>query len=178
MTAGSLVAHGLAYRLVAPDPDARVDLLARTGHGYLEAAPFVLGACLAFLLAGLAAHASRGFLRRAPARAPAWPLALLPLLGFACQEHLERLAATGDLPFSAATEPTFLVGLALQLPFALVALVAARVLGRAAEVVGRALAPALPRPALRPRTATRPVVALLPNAPRLAAAQSGRAPPR
>jgi hypothetical protein len=178
MTAGSLLAHGLAYRLVAPQSGARADLLDRTGHGYLEAAPFILGACLAFVLAGLAAHASRGS-RRAPARAPAWPLALLPLLGFACQEHLERLVATGELPFSAVTEPTFLVGLALQLPFALAALLAARLLGRAAEALGWALTGVtLPQPALRASPSRQPVVALLPNGPRLAAAHSGRAPPR
>jgi hypothetical protein len=178
MTAGSLVAHGLAYRIVAPQPDVRLDLLDRTGHAYLEAAPFVLGICLALLLAGIAAQVARA-LRRGSRSAPAaWPLAALPLLGFVLQEHLERLAATGDVPLAAVSEPTFLVGLALQLPFALAALVAARILGRAAEAVGRALATAAPpRLAARPGAVRRPVVALLPNAPRLAYAHSGRAPP-
>jgi hypothetical protein len=176
MTAGSLTAHALAYRIVEPDSSLRLDLLARTGHGYLASAPLLLGAALAVALAGLAAHAVGARRGRPPAQPAAWPLALLPPLGFMFQEHLERLVASGDMPLAAVTEPTFLVGLLLQLPFALVALVAARALGRAAEALGRA--PKTPqRPGLRPGVVPRPVVALLPNAPRLAAAHSGRAPP-
>ncbi len=176
MTAGSLTAHALAYRIVEPDSATRVDLLAKTGHGYLASAPLLLGAALAVAIAGLAAHAVGARRGRSPAQPAAWPLALLPVLGFAFQEHLERLVASGDLPLAAVTEPTFLVGLLLQLPFALVALVAARALGRAAEALGRALKTPQ-RLGLSPGVAPRPVVAFLPNAPRLAAAHSGRAPP-
>jgi len=176
MTAGSLTAHALAYRIVEPDSATRADLLTQTGHGYLASAPLLLGAALAVALAGLAAHASGALRGRPAAQPPAWPLALLPVLGFVFQEHLERLVAWGDLPLAAVTEPTFLVGLLLQLPFALAALVVARALSRAAEALGRALRTP-PRRSARPRDARRPVVALLPNAPRLAAAHSGRGPP-
>ncbi len=112
MTAGSLTAHALAYRIVEPDSATRGDLLARTGHGYLAATPFLLGATLAVALAGLAAHAVGARRGRSPAQPAAWPLALLPPLGFMFQEHLERLVASGDLPLAAVAEPTFLVGLA------------------------------------------------------------------
>ena len=37
--AGSQVAHALAYRFVDRDPGARAELLATTGHQYLEYAP-------------------------------------------------------------------------------------------------------------------------------------------
>lgn len=178
VTAGSLTAHALAYQLVEPSPYARLDLLDRTGHGYLAAAPFVLGVCLAFVVAGLAAHAIAA-VRRRPLEPPAaWPLALLPLLGFAFQEHLERLVATGDLPLGAAAEPSFLVGLALQLPFALAGLLAARLLGRAAEALGRALAgPPSSAPRLRPGAVARAVDAVLPPLAALAVPGSERGPP-
>ncbi len=100
--------------------------------------PFLLGVCLAFLAAGLLAVASRA--RRGASTAPAtWPLALVAPAGFAAQEHLERLAATGSFPAELAMQPGFLAGLALQLPFALLAVLAARWLGRGAEAVGRAI---------------------------------------
>jgi hypothetical protein len=178
MTAGSLTAHGLAYRLAVPDPAVRAQLLRGSGHGYLAAAPFVLGICLALVLAGIAAYAARAA-RGAPAgRAASWPLALLPLLGFAFQEHLERLLA-GQAALDLASDPVFLVGLALQLPFALLALAAARAFGRAAETLGRALAPGRPQ-RLRPRPeAVRPGTEIVigPRPP-LALARSERGPPR
>ena len=44
MTAGSLTAHALAYRIVEPDSATRGDLLAKSGHGYLASAPLLLRA--------------------------------------------------------------------------------------------------------------------------------------
>ena len=176
MTVGSLAAHELAYRLVEPGAGARADLLGGTGHAYLEATPFLLGTAGAFVAAGLLAlarNARRGGRAHAPA---AWPVALLPVLGFAVQEHAERIGSDVS-PLAAVAEPTFAVGLALQLPFALLALLAARWLGRAAEAAGRALQ--VP-PASRPRACPdlpRPGAALLlAAAPALSPAR-GRAPP-
>ena len=65
------------------------------------------------------------------------------------QEFLERSLHLGTFAWQTAFAPTFLPGLALQLPFALVAYVAARLLLRAAERAGRAFAPARP-PVRRP----------------------------
>jgi hypothetical protein len=178
VTVGSLSAHALVYRIVEPEPDARATLLETTGHGYLSATPFLLGTCLAFLVSGLLAVVLRS--RRGTATTPAsWPLALLAPLGFAAQEHLERLVATGSFPSELPAQPTFLVGLALQLPFALAALLAARWLGRAAEAVGRAIAiPAAtpPRPGASAPGAVATVV--LPPRPALASGRSVRGPPR
>jgi hypothetical protein len=148
MSIGSLAAHSLAYRLVEPDAGARAEALAGTGHGYLAYAPFLVASALAVVAAALAAAAVRGA-RGTPITAPStWQLALLPPLGFALQEHLERIASGSGVGHLLA-EPAFLVGLALQLPFALVALLAARELTRAAASLGRALTHAQPAPRRR-----------------------------
>jgi hypothetical protein len=62
------------------------------------------------------------------------------------QELLERLLHTGHLPWATVLQPAFLIGLALQLPFALAALLLAWALDSAAQAVGDALA-SRPRPA-------------------------------
>jgi len=88
---------------------------------------------------------------------------LLPLVGFSVQEHLERVIHLGEIPTAAAIEPTFLLGLALQLPFALAAFALARLLLRAADHVGRALRARPPHPRVRPRGhAVRPRPVALP----------------
>jgi hypothetical protein len=56
------------------------------------------------------------------------------------QEVLELSLHTGSFGWRALAAPTFVPGLLLQLPFALAAYVAARLLLRAARAVGRALA--------------------------------------
>ena len=177
VTAGSLVSHALAYRIAEPAPTARAGLLQTTGHGYMAAAPFFLAVGIAFLAAGLLSIGARSR-RGAATPPPAWPLALVAPLGFALQEHLERLVATGSFPVELVAQPVFLTGLALQLPFALIAVLAARWLSRAAEAVGRALAgspPALPR---SPVACHSFVDAVLPRRPALATGWGVRGPPR
>ncbi|HVP75439.1 MAG TPA: hypothetical protein VMS63_05400 [Gaiellaceae bacterium] len=144
LLAGSQAAHLLAYRWVYPEAHVRLEALVSTGHGYLSHLPLVLGvgsaiASLSLLLS--AVDAARG----RPARAlPAWAFALLPPLAFVLQEFLERSLHLGAFAWQTAFAPTFLPGLALQLPFALAAYVAARLLLRAVERAGRALAPVRP----------------------------------
>jgi hypothetical protein len=141
MAAGSLLAHSLAYALVEPGDAARARLLQSTGHGYLAAAPVVLAGAAALGLAAIVAYVVRAR-RGGTSPLPAWPLALVPLAGFALQEQAERLAIGAQLD---AFEPTFLVGLALQLPFSLAAVLVARRLARVAESLGRRLAVAPPQ---------------------------------
>ncbi len=177
MTVGSLAAHVLAYRIVEPGAAQRAADLAATGHGYLAYAPAAVAGCVALLLAALAGHSVQAVRRRPPARVP-WQIALVPLLGFAVQEHLERLLAAGNASVLPIAEPTFLVGLVLQLPFALAALVLARLLLRTAERIGQALAQ--PRAQIL-RSALEvldlpPLV--LPRVRPLAFGTSGRGPPR
>ena len=163
MVAGSFSAHELSYWLIAPDPLVRAHMLEASGHGYLARAPLVLGVLGALLVAALVlrvAGSRRGAAATAVAR---WPFFLLPLVGFSLQEHLERFLHLGELPTAAAIEPTFLVGLALQLPFALAALVLARLLLRAADRVGNALRARHSQPYARPlQHAIRPCSAVLP----------------
>jgi hypothetical protein len=145
MTVGSLAAHSVAYRFVETDADPSAEALAATGHGYLGYAPFLVASALAIgaaVLVSVVVRAARGSL---PAPRSVWQLALLPPLAFVLQEYLERLAAGGEIGDLLA-QPTFLVGLALQVPFAAAALLAARTLTRAAVSLGAALAPT--RPAL------------------------------
>lgn len=160
---GTEAAHALAYRVVYPEAHTRI--LLQTGHGYLSWLPLALAVAGAVALAALgvaAVDAARG----RPARdLPAWAFALLPPATFAIQEMLELSLHTGRFGWHAVLAPTFLPGLSLQLPLALAAYVAARLLLKTAERIGRALAqprtlpahsPLLPAPratALRSRVA-------------------------
>ncbi len=178
MLAGSQAAHVLAYRWVYPQAGVRLDALVRTGHGYMSLLPFafaVAAAVVALSLVAAAADAARGR-RASPLRA--WAFALLPLVGFAVQEHVERWLYSGVVPWHEALAPTFLPGLALELPFAALAYLAARLLLRTAERVGRALAPAAPP---RPRAVLPlPVpaaAALPPHPPLVSRGLAKRGPP-
>jgi hypothetical protein len=109
--AGILTAHALAYALTGTEPGAM--------HEYLAHAPQVVTVLATIGLVGLALQ-ERGVGRRSFAF-----FALLAPLGFAFQEHLERLAHTGEVPWLLTT-PSFLVGLALQIPVALLCVAVAR----------------------------------------------------
>jgi hypothetical protein len=148
MLGGLLAGHALGYRLAISDPHARADALAHSGHGYFSYVPFALSVCLGVLLAGLALQAISGF-RGEPRRPATSPLiVLLPPVAFVVQEILERFVHGGHVPWTTAVQPSFLIGLALQLPFALAALLLAWALDSAARAIGTALASA-PRPAFQ-----------------------------
>jgi hypothetical protein len=144
--AGSQVAHLLTYRLVAPNADQRAHLLADTGHAYMAHLPLGLALCTVVVLFALVG--TRGARPGQASGLAAWHFALIAPLVFCCQEHFERLLHDGSFPFDAVLQRTFLVGLALQLPFALAAYVLARLLLRAARAVtallSRRCSPVLP----------------------------------
>jgi hypothetical protein len=128
--AGVLAGHELAYRITGT-PEG-------TAHDYLSHAPQVV---LVLVAIGLAT-ARIGTRVRIPA---AWQLPLAAVSTFVVQEHVERLVHTGSVPWL-LTSPVFLVGLALQLPIALVArLVSRGVLGALAGPL-RSRARRVPRP--------------------------------
>lgn len=136
MVSGSQVAHTFAYRLVYPEAHVRLRDLLQTGHGYMSYAPFVAGVGGATELVAfvwILVTAVRG--RRASRLPPPWAFALLPPLAFLLQEVLERWLLVGSFPWWAFLQPTFAVGLALQLPFALLAYLLARLLLGAARTV-------------------------------------------
>ncbi|HEY2544286.1 MAG TPA: hypothetical protein VGH92_14695 [Gaiellaceae bacterium] len=175
MLGGSQLAHALAYRIAYPQAHVRVLRMLATGHSYFTRFPLLLaaaGACLLVSLVVTAADAARG---RTPRSLPAWAFALLPPLAFALQETLELSLHTGVFAWRAVLAPTFAPGLLLQLPLALIMYIVARSLLRAAERIGRALAP--PHATA---TAAR-AFALAPTAPRVrlvSGRRLARAPPR
>ena len=139
MLGGIEAAHALAYRLVYPQLHARV--LLATGHAYLAWLPLLLGVSGALALSALVAAAVDAAYGRSPRELPAWAFAVVPPVAFVLQEVLELSLHLGTFGWQAVLAPTFLPGLALQVPLALLAYIAARLLLRTAERLGRALAP-------------------------------------
>jgi hypothetical protein len=172
LVVGWLTAHDVAYHLVVPDARARAEALAISGHGYLAHAPLAIALCLTVALGGVATRLADGHGRAVPAA-----VATLPPAGFCVQELLER-ALSGDPGWLAVVgQPVFLVGLLLQLPLAVAALVVAAALTRAADAVRLARSrPAAGAPRLPQLLAPRFTV-LLPPRPALASRAAGRAPP-
>jgi len=140
MLVGVEAAHALAYRIVFPEASLRGAVLAATGHAYAAWLPLVLALGGAVAIVGMVAAVADvvrgGNVRELGAGA----FAALPPLAFALQELLELSLHTGHVAWHAFAEPTFVPGLALQLPFALLAFVVARLLLRVAVKVGRILA--------------------------------------
>jgi hypothetical protein len=174
-------AHSLAYVLVEPRAEHRDEHLAETGHTQLIDVPVVAACALTLVLAGFALAVHDGVRDRARGRLPLWPLALLPPVGFAVQEHLERLIASNAFPIDAALEPTFALGLALQLPFAAMGVLVARfvlgfgyALGRRATLRNAVQLPVWETAANIPARPD-PVLA---RRPVLASSHGQRAPPR
>ena len=155
--AGALAAHALAYRLTGTSPGP--------AHDYLEHGPQVVAVLASLGLVGLALQ------ERSSSRHSTWWFAPLAPLGFACQEHVERLAHTGHMPWLLTT-PVFLLGLLLQLPVALTCVLVVRRVAGTLAGLGR------PR-GVRPGAAWLPLAAraepfLAPvDPPR----RSGRGPP-
>jgi hypothetical protein len=162
---GCLSGHAAGYAPVGMSrQDAHV-------HGYITFAPQFLAVCLAIVVLALALR----FSGRLAGRPAAWPFALLSPLAFCAQELIERLVA--GLPVHAVLEPAVYVGLAAQVPIALVAFLAARALLRVTDAAARALAPTLVLP-LRARVLALPAGALQLAPTPLAFNRLGRAPPR
>ena len=141
--AGWVTAHVVSYVLVVPHAAERRELLAKSGHGYFRASDLLI-LCLTITVVGLVVCIVTG---KRPVRAPSpWAFAGLPPIGFAIQEHVERMVAGGVFPAHLFAEPRFLLGLLLQLPFALAALVCARLLVTFAHGLARKLGdPARPK---------------------------------
>jgi hypothetical protein len=176
-----LGAHCLAYWLVAPGDEHQMGMHAEHGHAWLGYTPAFALWGLAVVVAGLVLCVSEGLRGRRPARPPVRLFALLPPAGFAVQEHVERLIASGSFPHDLFAEPTFLLGLALQLPFALAALLLTRALYSVGFGFGSALACelAVGRP-LRPWQSSvplRPASVMLVSPSVLALGHGQRAPP-
>lgn len=126
--AGWISAHEVAYRLAIPHPHAGGSGLAETGHSYLAFGSLVIALCILLALLCTAGLVARPDGLRPPSRRFLLVVLLLPPLAFALQELTEGFLTTGVLPYGAAAEPTFFLGILLQLPFALAAFAVARAL--------------------------------------------------
>jgi hypothetical protein len=140
-TASWLNAHCLAFVLMPPTGGDHMHHHAEGGHAYFGSMPVLVAALVTVLAAGLVLCVGEGLRGRTRGLGPpALLFALLPPLGFVVQEHVEELVRSGSLSSHLITEPTFLTGLALQLPFAVVALLLCRGLYGLGYGVGRFLA--------------------------------------
>jgi hypothetical protein len=133
-------------------------------HGYLEHLPQVVFILVSVALLGLAADT------RARRQSPL-PLAVLAVVSFVVQEHLERLAHTGHVPFLLLS-PVFWLGILLQAPLAVAIWLVSR---RVSEDIAARVPDRLPRLARLPVLLTQPAPA--PVVARRAMAHRGRGPP-
>jgi hypothetical protein len=181
MLAGTEVAHFVAFRVVYPNAWERSQALQQSGHGYFSWLPLLGGIALAVLVSSVFLHGrdARNGLNRPISHAALLRFAALPPLAFALQEHLEALIHTGSIS-GVVIAPTFMIGLLLQLPFALLAYLVARLLLGAAERVGRAFSdrPApYPTPSLSESLSWFTLTVWPPRGPVLADGHAGRGPP-
>jgi hypothetical protein len=168
---GSQAAHALAYRLVYRESELRWRALFATGHAYLAYEPLLLAVVGAITLTSLVAVVVDETRGRRPRALPAWAFALLPPLGFVLQELLERSLAGVGISSALLMQPTFRLGLLLQIPFALAAYLTARLLLRAVACLGARLAPSTH---VGPATGARTCFGLTLDVPRLSPLASGR----
>lgn len=176
---GSFAAHALAYRLVFPEQQTRALAYADSGHDYLKLAPVAFAVCLALALGALIARTHAAARGRPRGAASLWPFLVLPFILYTVQEHAERILSSGAFPLDVMLEPTFVLGILLQLPLALGAFALARLLLRLSDEIAQILSA---RPVLRPRrrahtSSVSPTVAELARVPILALQRAGRAPP-
>lgn len=172
--AGWLIAHSLAYRLVASGDESSGALIERTGHGHLAFSPYLIALSAAVLLLALAGTVVAGAMRRPRPAVPLVPYVLLPLVDFASHTMLDGHVVS-------PLESVFLVGLALQVPLALAALALARAALAWAEGLGRGMTPRwCPRPlALAVAAPPRLLIGVehRPSIPALASGRAQRGPP-
>jgi hypothetical protein len=122
MLLGSVFGHAVAYSLLTPAHGSHTAMNHEHGAGVFPHIETCLAVCGTVALIALGASLA-GRIRFV---APVWFFALVPPLGFAMQEYLVEVLQTNAFQADVALEPTFLLGLLLQLPFALAAYAAAR----------------------------------------------------
>jgi hypothetical protein len=140
MAAGSFAAHSLTYLFAAARPAEHPEVSDRASSGRASYLVLFFGILAATALVAALARLLLGRRRARGNGLLPWLFFVLPPLAFALQELSERLLRAEAFPFHAALEPRFLLGLGLQLPFGLLALLVARLLLRVVERIVRLLA--------------------------------------
>lgn len=169
---GLLLAHEFAWGFASHEHEARAS------HGYLQYAALFTVLAVAAALVAATVHLVRAVATGDVAKAPsARVFAAVPLTAFVLQEHAEHVLRARELEISHFASTPFVVGLLLQLPFALAALFVARLIlgfvGRLARAV-RSQRAAAARESLR---IVIPLARELTPRPALATHSAGRAPP-
>ena len=176
--AGWISAHEVAYRLVLPHPHGPGSEMAHARHAYLAYASLLVVLCLLVAVLCTAAFVVRPHAPLGPSRGLLLLFVLCPPIGFVLQEVTESLLSSGVLSAEAVREPTFLVGVILQVPFALAALVVARLLFAFARVLARTVeGPHRPRLVALDLPVPRVVDGWRPRLPALAFGYGERGPP-
>ena len=175
---GWAAAHALAHQTVMP---GEAKLRESALHGYLSYLPTSFALCLALALA-LAAAAAVGLRWRCASGRSLWMFGLVPVLGFAGHALAEPLIAgsatlASTVSHGAALTPVLVVGLLVQVPFALVAVALASGILRLAESVARMLAAPTAAAGHREPERHEPAHATRAPAFRLDRAHGQRAPP-
>ena len=169
IAAGSFAAHSFGAFL----PVVRAERFAEHEHAAAGTLPPFAGLLVALALVWLC----RRSLTRQSRRVGAGVFFLLPPLAWTLQELAERLLAAESVPFSGALEPSFLLGLLLQLPFGLAAYLFARLLLVAVRIFRRrALPPAVAHADLQCGWRSQPARPLK-RLGTLASGRSNRGPP-
>lgn len=185
MTAGSLGAHAAGYALGPTTRGAAhaeaAELPAvheRASTGVDSSAVLWLGLLAALLVVVMIRALVSRLCGRDSRPVGAGSFFLLPLLAYSSQELVERLLHVESVPFDAALEPRFVLGLALQVPFAAAAFLLARLLLRAGERLVRALG-TRPSRSLRtsPPTVPAPSAPVFPRTRPLSRGHPLRGPP-
>jgi hypothetical protein len=180
MVVGSVAAHLLSYPLVAARAEGGGrEGTERSSSGLAAHSVLPLGLVAALLgAAGVSWLLAFACGRRRRGASP-WLFLVLPSLAFSVQEFEERLLRVEGAPFPAVLEPRFLLGLALQIPFGLVALLVARLFLRVAERIVGVFGRRRPLPVAPwwPLLSLRPDVFVLPRIPALALGYPQRGPP-
>jgi hypothetical protein len=175
LVVGLFAGHELGYRITLPNAEARAEVLEASGHSYFAYAPALLAALAALVALALGVRVRAALTGRTHAPR-SWTFALLSPLSFVLLEVSERLRS-GELALDSLLTPEVLVGLALQLPFAIAALLVARALLRVADAVGIALRRcAEPRPLVSVPVLV-PTGVVLPRLRVVALAYGERGPP-
>lgn len=139
---GIYASHVIAYRVTAPDPHHRAELLTSTGHSAWDVVGALVGG---LLMASLARYVATSWSRRGSGSAsilprflPSWiSLSLFQVGGYVLLEAVERWAAGDFTSPDLLLEPAVLIGIAVQV---LVAIPGAALLVAVCRVVDSVIA--------------------------------------
>lgn len=163
---GWAAAHAVAHRLAMPEPSAPAAGL----EDYLSYLTTSFALCLALALP-LAAGAAAGRRWRGASLRSLWLFGLVPLLGFAGHSAAEPTSGAAEVA------SVLLIGLLIQISFALSAVALARRVLSLVEGLVHALAAPVPRHAPRPSTTVRRLRTALAPVFTLGFVHTGRGPP-